>query len=189
MVRFSPQSGGPGMNRVLILDMDGTCREPASGGQFIQHLMDQRVISGADTALARYHAEGWLIFGATNQGGVAAGKKTLYDCNKEQVYTLELLPQIHEIYFCPDFEGKQLGYVSRNHCSWSSPGGFPSFRKPGTGMIKYILALHRADQCLFVGDREEDQLAAAGAGIPFMWADAWRADSQSNSVYTDSADR
>lgn len=166
------------MNKVLILDMDGTCREPGSGGQFIQHPLDQKIIAGADTALARYHDEGWLAFGITNQGGVAALKKSLNDCIQEQYQTLKLLPQIHKIYFCPDFEGRQLGCAYPSQ--WSkvfAPRGYSSFRKPGSGMIEYVLATHTIDELLFVGDRPEDEQAASGAEVAFMWADAWRSHS------------
>lgn len=163
------------MNKILILDMDGTCREPASGQQFISCPTDQKIILGAGIAITRYHAEGWIIFGATNQGGVAAGKKSLEDCIKEQIKTLNLLPNLHKIYFCPDFEGKQLGCVYPSDWNIFAPVGYSSFRKPGPGMIEYILATHTVDQCLFVGDRIEDKLAASGAKIPFMWAEAWRA--------------
>ena len=163
------------MNKILILDMDGTCREPTSGEQFIQHPMDQKIIPGADTAIARYHAEGWIIFGASNQGGVAAGKKSLEDCGLEQICTLRLLPRIHKIYFCPDYEGHQLGCVYPTFFYMLKATGYSSFRNPGPGMIEYVLATHTVDKCLFVGDRDEDRLAADAAKIPFLWAEAWRA--------------
>ena len=162
------------MNKILILDMDGTCREQACGHQFIQHPMDQRIIPGADTAIARYHALRWVIFGVSNQGGVAAGKKSLEDCIDEQHRTLELFHNLHKIYFCPDFEGKHLGCVYRSFANVFAPKGYSSFRKPGPGMIEYILTTHTVDECLFVGDRDEDRLASVAAGIKFLWADAWR---------------
>ena len=165
------------MSKLLLLDMDGTCRESAGGHQFIQHPMDQKIIPGADTALARYHAEGWFIFGASNQFHVAAGKKSLENCALEQICTLHLFPALEKIYFCPDYEGKQLGCAYRRFFEMLKPTGYSSFRKPGSGMIEYIVRTHTVDQCLFIGDREEDRQAASGAEIAFMWADAWREDS------------
>ncbi|MBD1932548.1 MULTISPECIES: hypothetical protein [Cyanophyceae] len=50
----------------------------------------------------------------TNQAGVASGKKSLQSCIKEQQYTLELLPEIEEIYFSPDFDGKKCFCVTKN---------------------------------------------------------------------------
>ncbi len=56
------------------------------------------------------------------------------------------------------------------------------FRKPADGMIDAIASRvlgHRVwhvdfEEILFVGDRPEDEQAAAAAGVRFMWADAWR---------------
>lgn len=39
-------------NRLLLLDLDGTIHEPLSGEKFIQHPRDQRIIKGADKAIA-----------------------------------------------------------------------------------------------------------------------------------------
>ena len=166
------------MNKLLLLDMDGTVREPASGEKFIQHPLDQKIMHGADIAIALADAQGWFIIGITNQGGVAAGKKSLRDCVEEQVYTIKLLPVIHKIYFCPDFDGKELGCVYRTSYTVFSPPGYSSFRKPGAGMIEYAIDTHTVGECLFVGDRPEDEQAAASAGIKFLWADAWRAASR-----------
>ena len=149
--------------------------EPASGGQVIQHPLDQKIMHGADVAIALADAQGWLILGITNQGGVAAGKKSLEECVQEQYYTLELIPKLHKILFCPDYEGKQLGVVYRGFHNVITPSGYSSFRKPEPGMIEYALAAtHDIDECLYVGDRPEDKQAIASAGIKFLWADAWR---------------
>ncbi len=90
---------------LLLIDMDGTLREPLSGQQYFQHPQDQRIIAGAEIAIGAYKDD-WIIVGITNQGGVAAGHKSMQECIKEQQYTLELLP-LREIYFCPDFQGKK----------------------------------------------------------------------------------
>lgn len=190
---------------ILILDMDGTVRIKKGGtpgdikAGFIASPEDQEIIPGAAQAIESYHQQGWLIVGASNQGGVAAGKKTLESCFKEQQYTLKLVPQIDRIYFCPDYEGKQLGIVDRN--GWNLETHFnpdlssfqlknendhinpqvldainksySSFRKPEPGMIEYIKTSHECDRLLFVGDRTEDEQAAAKAGIDFQWTKDW----------------
>lgn len=56
--------------KLLLLDCDGTIREPRSGAKFIQRPEDQKIIAGADKAIAHYHQEGWILVGITNQGGV-----------------------------------------------------------------------------------------------------------------------
>lgn len=88
--------------KLLILDMDGTVRRPKSGAKFINDPLDQEIIPEAQRAIASYKAQGYIIVGATNQGGVAAGHKQLEDAIQEQYQTLRLCPEIHHIYFCPD---------------------------------------------------------------------------------------
>ncbi len=173
-------------NKLLLLDLDGTVREPKSRAKFINDPKDQRIIEGASEAIA-YFSRAWEIIGITNQGGVAAGHKSLEMAFKEQEITLELLPEMSCIYFCPDYEGENCYQVSREQISVHKrsklpnphiPGTllYPSFRKPGSGMLR--LAFDRLDfypdDLWYVGDREEDFSAAEEADFDFLWADVWR---------------
>jgi D-glycero-D-manno-heptose 1,7-bisphosphate phosphatase len=173
------------MTKILFLDLDGTVRRTKSGATFINTPLDQEIIPGVIEAIARY-PDHYLI-GITNQGGVAAGKKSLEDAIAEQKYTMQLLPQLLEIYFCPDFEGEHcykiygthVEHYVRSHLknpNYPSEPLYESFRKPGSGMV--MLAIDKfkfyPDECLFVGDRAEDQACALSAEIPFMWAADWR---------------
>lgn len=165
------------MTKILLVDCDGTIRQPKSGAKFINKPDDQEPIPGAVEAIDHYFQKGWLIVGITNQAGVAAGHKSLKDCVKEQQYTLELFPQIKTIYFCPDFEGKLCYCVTPNSYDqltvWQ-PG--INFRKPGGGMLIKALIDFEGDnsEAWMIGDRPEDEQAAAAAEINFMWADIWR---------------
>ncbi len=160
---------------LLLVDLDGTLREPLSGQQYFQHPQDQQAIGGADAALRSYSDE-WIIVGITNQGGVAAGHKSIQECIAEQQYTLQLFPQLKEIYFCPDFEGRRCFRVTRhnfhNHSQskWSG-----QYRKPGPGMLKLAMARykHSPQNTWYVGDRSEDETAARRAGVQFQWAEDW----------------
>ncbi|MBD2437403.1 polynucleotide kinase [Nostoc sp. FACHB-110] len=129
--------------KLLILDMDGTVRRPKSArSKFIDDPLDQEVIPEAQRAIAHYKAQDWIIVGATNQGGVAAGHKQLEDAIQEQYQTLKLCPQIWCIYFCPDYEGlfcwlstlKSEEVSSPIHLGWGAKYR-GSFRKPGAGML------------------------------------------------------
>lgn len=167
--------------KLLLIDLDGTIREPISGNKFIVHPQDQRPISGATQALNHFAEKGYKIAGITNQAGVAAGHKTLADCLKEQVHSLILFPQIDRIYFCPDFEGNHLWEVNRFkkvHLSeFSQYSDFKgTFRKPNPGMLWAAARLYEPELTLYVGDRDEDKAAATAAGIDFMWAWDWRAE-------------
>lgn len=173
--------------KLLLLDCDGTIREPKSGGQFISSPHDQRIITGAAEIIRQYHLNGYLVVGITNQGGCAAsdpqtGKpyKSLEEAIAEQAYTLKLCQDIAYILFCPDFEGKVLwevgiGIDGEIEAQKPDAKDFDSFRKPGAGMLQYamVMAKVKREDCLFVGDRLEDQQASAAAGIRFMWAADW----------------
>jgi D-glycero-D-manno-heptose 1,7-bisphosphate phosphatase len=171
------------MNRLLLVDCDGTIREPLSGSKFIQHPRDQRIIKGADKAIAHYAEQGWCAVGISNQAGVAAGHKQLADALAEAERTLELFPQITAIYLCPDFEGKHCWLVGREHdakpihlAPWAEEF-VGSFRKPQPGMLWAALKNHCGMdclECLYVGDHDEDEKAAERALIKFVWADVWR---------------
>lgn len=114
--------------------------------------------------------------GITNQGGVAAGHKSIQQCILEQQYTLQLFPQLKEIYFCPDFEGKKCFRVTlhnvHNHSKskWSG-----QYRKPGAGMLNLAMVRHkyRPQNTWYVGDCPEDEAAARRAGVQFQWAEDW----------------
>ncbi len=174
------------MTKILFLDCDGTIREPKSGAKFINNPDDQRIITGADKAIAYYHSEGYKIIGITNQAGVAAGHKTLENAILEQQITLKLIPQISCIYFCPDFEGKDCWNISRKYPENPSPihetwGGkwIGQYRKPGAGMLQaaamnYGLQIAELVDCWMIGDRDEDAAAAINANVKFLTADIWR---------------
>ncbi len=177
------------MDKLLLVDLDGTVREPISDNKFIQYPTDQRAIAGVKEALIYYCLRGWTILGITNQGSVAAGYKSLEDAIDEQRYTLDLLPQITAIYFCPDFEGQQCWLVKDGieakpvheaiHPS-VLVGSFRNlvgnFRKPQPGMLQAAIKIHSDEgaEVWFVGDRPEDQQAAAAANINYLDAALWR---------------
>lgn len=174
-----------------MLDLDGTIRETKSGAAFINDPEDQQIIPAATAAIERYCSDGWTLVGITNQGGVAAGHKSLASAIAEQKFTLDLLPQLKSIYFCPDFEGKQCLYVNsvgrvvQVHETWRKHKDLiGSFRKPSSGML-HLAIRHEAWQlvppilglsnlrAIYVGDRPEDLQAAQAAGVKFIWAKDW----------------
>lgn len=179
------------MNKLLLVDCDGTIRKPLSKAKFISHPTDQRVISPSDKAIAGYACGGFIVMGITNQGGVEKGYKTLESTIEEQAYTLRLFPQIRCIFFCPDYAGMQLFQVwlesdgynfakfnRQDFLNVNNPREllYDSFRKPGSGMIRF--AIDSLDdfpqQVLYVGDSREDEAAANAAGVGFVWASDWR---------------
>lgn len=166
------------MNKILFLDLDGTVRETKSGKTFINQPDDQQLINGVTEVIRKY--SNWIKIGITNQGGVASGHKSIESAILEQKITLQLLPELEWIYFCPSYDGLECWKVDHENSlsiKQRSVDEFDSFRKPGAGMIK--LAFHHFEfenitEFLYVGDRPEDEQAAAAANIPFMWAHDWR---------------
>lgn len=174
------------MTKLLLLDCDGTIREPVSNSKFIQHPHDQRLIKEAEKTIIDYHGKGWAIYGITNQGGVAAGHKSLDDAIKEQFYTLKLIPAMSGIYFCPDFKGDKVYFTCEFFAAGYKRSNFPhpnvpsellysSFRKPGSGMLMLAIDFleEYPSEILMVGDRHEDHQAAEAANINFLWAEDW----------------
>jgi len=88
----------------------------------------------------------------------------------------ELFPELREIYFSPDFEGKKCFRVTGHNVynqiktKWSR-----QYRKPRAGMLQLAMVRHKhsPQNSLYVGDRPEDEQAAQGAGVPFQWAWDW----------------
>jgi D-glycero-D-manno-heptose 1,7-bisphosphate phosphatase len=167
-------------NKILFLDLDGTCRRTKSGATFINDPYDQELIDGVEDAIARYHD--YKIIGVTNQGGVIAGYKSLENCFEEQRQTLKLLPQMSLLLFCTD-NGDTMFRLSQRALEMhgmpimtNRSNHFGNFRKPNSGMIVFGMKYSREklEEILMVGDRSEDQECAANANIPFMWAEDWR---------------
>lgn len=173
------------MTRLLILDMDGTVKTTASGAKFPLRPDDQIVIPQAARQIERYAADDWTIVIASNQGGVAAGHKSLSDVREEIEICLRSLPQIEIAFWCPDLEGQSLYATHRDNIHPSTveddlaTGLYrrrSPFRKPAPGMLLAAAdwAGHPVTAALFVGDRLEDENAARAAGCNFMYASYWR---------------
>jgi D-glycero-D-manno-heptose 1,7-bisphosphate phosphatase len=169
------------MTKIIFFDLDGTLRQTKSGKTFINEPEDQQPIEGTQKALSYYQNKGFVLIGITNQGGVAAGHKTLESAIEEQRITLELFPQLAEIYFCPNYDGQSCYGVSQTEKGVLAIGApihkdSPvSCRKPGHGMLLLGAKenIHKASW--MIGDRPEDQKCAEAAGVKFVWASVMHA--------------
>lgn len=61
------------MTKLLLTDCDGTIREPITG-KWIKPYNNQRIIEGAESAIAHFADQGYTIIGVSNQGGVGVVK-------------------------------------------------------------------------------------------------------------------
>src|SRR4028119_2022084 len=124
------------MSKIIFFDLDGTLRTTKSSKTFINEPDDQQAIEGTQKALSYYQEKGFLLIGITNQGGVAAGHKSLESVIEEQRISLQLFPELAEIFFCPNW-GESCYQLSRDNqpLEFSAPlsgdGTMISCRKPG----------------------------------------------------------
>lgn len=161
------------MSKALICDIDGTLTETLSGSKFKLHSQDVKVINGVLEGINHYQKQGFWIYGVSNQGGIAAKHKSTDATIKEMQFTLQLIPQLEYISFCPDYEGNQLLEIYHRgefQEFTRDTGKYAEFRKPGAGMIQKIINDWNITEAIMVGDRAEDEQAAFAANIPFMLA-------------------
>ncbi|MBW4600883.1 MAG: HAD-IIIA family hydrolase [Calothrix sp. FI2-JRJ7] len=160
--------------KIIFFDVDGTLTETVSGATFKQHSQDVKLLPGIESALQHFDTQGYLQVGISNQGGVAAGHKTIKDTIAEMQFTLSLAPQLRTIYFCPDFEGKTCWKLKKHNSSKIKQHNtleYGSFRKPGKGMIELFLKSNNVDDrtaIWMIGDRQEDEQCASNAHVKFM---------------------
>ncbi len=153
----------------LCLDLDGTIRYSKSS-KYIQHPEDIALFEGVEKKIWEYRDKEFLIFGVTNQGGVAFNYKSPERNLAEIAATKALFKNdpFHSIKYCYHIiEGTVFPYNYRS-----------LLRKPFTGMLAlleveawnegYIIDW---DKSIFVGDNDVDRDCAANAGIHFEWAD------------------
>jgi D-glycero-D-manno-heptose 1,7-bisphosphate phosphatase len=167
------------MSKIIFFDLDGTLRETISGKTFINEPQDQKAIEGTQKALSYYQKKGFVMIGITNQGGVAAGHKSLQSAIEEQRITLQLFPELREVLMCTSYDGQTCWSVSSDQINeFGSTDPNVSCRKPGCGMILVGLqGFYSVDigDCWMIGDRPEDQKCAEAAGVKFIWASVMHA--------------
>lgn len=158
---------------VLFLDIDGTVRHGKDElGRFVNTPDDVVIFPDAVDRMSEWRDQGGRIIGVTNQAGVALGH---LDFDTMIAALLETDRKI----------GKLFDNIE--YCIHAPAAGCWC-RKPQPGLITAgVRVLERVTRArniperypqelmLMVGDRPEDQQAAAAAGIRFMWAHDWRA--------------
>lgn len=153
----------------LVLDMDGTVRRSRSGQKFISDIQDIELFPDVEARLWTFRDMGWLILGATNQGGVAYGHRTEKDVEDEMKWTRGL--------FDADPFHHVLQALSAGGNSRVEPYCHESMlRKPHIGMLALfeVYFFERGliidwPNSLVVGDRMEDYWLARNARVSFQW--------------------
>lgn len=185
----SEEQQPPEQKLLVILDKDGTLTKPKQTHSiFVQDPYDQEPLPGAVERVGELLAMGADLIICSNQGGIAAKKKTLDMAIVEMKYCFSLFQPdaIKRAYFCPDFGGKDCWVVQPGELQWLddpftlAPGYVPNtYRKPAPGMIqaaiRFTQETHPNQQLrvIAVGDRMEDEHAAGAAGVEFVHAERW----------------
>ena len=135
----------------VILDRDGVINKET--GDFVKNLDEWQSIAGSPEAIAHLTNNGYPIFVATNQSGIARG-----------LYSEDTLTQIHQrmlsqvravggeiagVFYCP--------HVDSDDCDC---------RKPKSGLLRQISQKHHIDlsKSIMVGDSIRDLQAGLSAG-------------------------
>ena len=155
----------------LCLDFDGTIRYSKTG-KFINKPEDIALYDDVEAVIWDHRNRGYLIFGISNQGGVAFNIKTPQQEMTEMDTTLALFRNnpFHLVKTCWHHEGgKNPAFAHRS-----------LFRKPDIGMLAMceFEAFNAGlivdwPHSLLVGDRPEDEECAKRAGIDFCFADVF----------------
>lgn len=167
------------MSKLIIFDKDSTLACSKSGAKFINRPDDQILIPGTAEMLDRLKADGSTIVVASNQGGVAMGHKTMSNAIDEAIYLQSLIPVFDYVLLAHSYETEGFGECIKINFT---DGGLQwkvvtnsqqRFRKPNPGMIRFakllVAGAGNEIETVMIGDRPEDEQAAAAAGIPFRW--------------------
>lgn len=156
----------------LLLNLDGTVRKSKSGHTFIQDAEDMEIYNPlVEEVVWQYKIRGFMIFGVTNQGGVAHGYKKLADILPESIATQKLFKRnpFDFIFYCAhDPKGNKVPFNTRS-----------LLRKPYYGMAVQaeLMAREHAgiildwDNSVMIGDRPEDRDMAKAISVKYLHPD------------------
>jgi D-glycero-D-manno-heptose 1,7-bisphosphate phosphatase len=154
----TPESGEPDRRPAAFLDRDGTLNRDEG---YIHRPEDLVWNPGAKAAVKRLNEAGWRVIVCTNQSGIARG---LFDEAAMHAFHAAMQAELAR-------EGARIDafYFSPYHVD----GVIPAYaiphqdRKPNPGMLIRAMADWPTDRArsFMIGDREDDVLAAAAAGV------------------------
>jgi ADP-ribosyl-[dinitrogen reductase] hydrolase len=151
------------MKRFAFFDLDGTLRDTVHG--VYPCAADVALFEGVRERLKALRAAGFLLVGATNQGGISQGLITRQEVEAANARTQELLGDVRldHIFYCSHH---------RDHDGWDC-----DCKKPGPGMFLDALSMFSGstlEGAFMVGDMPQDAGAAASVCITFIEAHEFR---------------
>lgn len=164
----------------LVLDLDGTVRRSRGNREFIESPEDVEIYPDVARKLWEYHEAGWMLFGCSNQGGVAHGLLPIGVMHAITAATVEALRQTDpsEKQRSPLYAVKTCSYLPSDNRRRVAPYCLARSlsRKPDYGMCVFFEETAKErwrivldwDNSIVVGDREEDRLLAGNIGCHYM---------------------
>lgn len=132
------------------------------------HQMDYAMVIAIENRpakLAELRKEGHSIGIVSNQGGIAFGY------NSEEDFQVKITKALHALDLPLNTPVKVcFHHPKASITKYADPEGCTR-RKPSGAMIRELMTElgYTASDTMFVGDRPEDEQAAADAGVAFMW--------------------
>jgi len=140
------------MKRVLFLDRDGVVNQDK---HFVSRIEDISFVEGIFQICKYFKAQGFEIVIITNQSGIARKLFSEQDFQIVMTFILEEFKrngiEILDFFYCPH------GPDDKCECRKPLPGLFTQAFQKFNVLV---------EDCLSIGDRERDVLAAISAGIP-----------------------
>lgn len=147
---------------LYIFDLDGTLIQGYMDGGDYAHVQP---LPGRIEKLAELRVVGHTVAIATNQGGIAFGY------NSEGDFKAKLLEALRALKLARDTPVKVcFHHPTASIERYRDPEGCAR-RKPSGAMLKELMQElgHTTATTMYIGDRPEDDQAAAHAEVAFMW--------------------
>lgn len=163
---------------VLYLDLDGTVRQGKDDalGRFVNGPDDVVVFPEAVEMMRRWKAGGGRIIAVSNQGGVALGivaPELVYAAMAETHRQCERL--FDRVMWCTHHPDAANPEMARCWCRKPSPG---LLIEGALSLASQHNEYYPPYMGLMVGDRDEDRECARLAGLEFLPAVEWRAQTK-----------
>ncbi len=140
------------MVKLIIFDVDGTLTTTKSGATFRKSADDWQWLPGRLEKLKELDRQGMKLAVATNQGGVAFGYLDPHEIRSE-LYRMAKEAHIPYVTMC-------FSHPNATIEMW-----------PGMLLEAIKVSGEQKTAVLMVGDRPEDEEAAAQADVDFQWSD------------------
>jgi len=149
-------------HRLYIFDVHGTLTVTKSGATFPKSADDWQWLPGRLAKLRMLRLSRIKLAIATNQGGVAFGYLDPADMRAELSKMAEEA-HIALVTMCFSHPNATIEQFKEDSAR----------RKPGPGMLLECIKMsgESKEDCIMIGDHEEDKEAAKAAGIDFEWSD------------------